>query len=493
MGRAWAELADYAEAGRWFQRALALDPELHVARCRLAMLLLECGDPEQAARICRDVLQQEPACVEAHVALARALLEQGEVDAAVASQKEAIRLRPEGAGLHAGLGDILSSGGDLDAAVAAHRQAIALNPRCVPARAGLATILRGKTNDDDLMQIEQLLQAPWMTDKQRAALHFALAQARDGRGDYARAAEHMLTANALMRQHYREREQDYNPAEYQQYIDRLIAAFTPAYFERVRGWGRDSERPVFIVGMPRSGTTLAEQILASHPRVHGAGERRFAFLGFNALPAAVGRDAPPAECLDGLTPAIVQRLADWHLQQLHGLDQGRSSRVVDKMPDNFSLLGWIVTLFPRARIIHCQRDVRDVALSCWITNFARIRWANDLEHLASRINEYRRIIAHYHRVLPVPIFPLDYEQMVADQEATTRRLLDFVGLDWDPACLHFHQTERLVRTASVAQVRQPIYQRSVARWKRYETMLRPLLDRLQLSQESGAGEPGGER
>jgi hypothetical protein len=172
-------------------------------------------------------------------------------------------------------------------------------------------------------------------------------------------------------------------------------------------------------------------------------------------------------------------LAGWHLDRLRELD-GVHERVVDKMPDNYQCLGWIATLHPRAKIIHCRRDVRDVAVSCWITNFARIRWANDLEHLAERINEYLRLMAHYRAVLPIPILEVSYEHLVADQEGVTRRLLDFVGLEWDEACLSFHRTERLVRTASVAQVRQPIYQRSVARWKHYEEALQPFLAKVQL-------------
>jgi len=232
--------------------------------------------------------------------------------------------------------------------------------------------------------------------------------------------------------------------------------------------------------MPRSGTTLTEQILASHPQVYGAGERRLATLGFSLLPRVLGVDAAPTDCLKQLDSTLVGQFADWHLEQLRGLDGGRYDRVVDKMPDNYALLGWLVTLFPKARIIHCQRDVRDVALSCWITNFTRIRWANDLEHLATRVNNYFQIMDHWQKVLPAPVLSIGYEEMVADQEGTTRRLLDFVGLDWNPACLNFHKTERLVRTASVAQVRQPIYKQSVARWKHYETALRPFLERLNI-------------
>jgi hypothetical protein len=145
------------------------------------------------------------------------------------------------------------------------------------------------------------------------------------------------------------------------------------------------------------------------------------------------------------------------------------------MPDNYSLLGWLAVLFPRARFIYCRRDLRDVALSCWTTNFAEIRWANDLDHLARRIQQHQRVMDHWRKVLPVPLLEVDYEAMVNDQEGQSRRLIDWLGLDWDERCLTFYQTERLVRTASVAQVREPIYRRSVARWQRYEEMLAPLL------------------
>ena len=138
--------------------------------------------------------------------------------------------------------------------------------------------------------------------------------------------------------------------------------------------------------------------------------------------------------------------------------------------------GWIATAFPKARIIHCRRDVREVAVSCWMTPFKEIRWAFDLRNIGLRILQYERIMEHWRKVLPVPMLEVDYEEMVADQEGQTRRLLDFVGLPWDDACLNFHRTERLVRTASVTQVRQPIYKRSLERWRHYEPVLGPLLE-----------------
>ena len=176
--------------------------------------------------------------------------------------------------------------------------------------------------------------------------------------------------------------------------------------------------------------------------------------------------------------------ARWHLNQLASIDGGKALRIVDKMPDNFSMLGWLALLFPRARFIHCRRDARDIALSCWITNFTEIRWANDLRQIAHRILQYRRMMDHWRKVLPVGVLEIDYESLVADQKGQSRRLIDWLGLEWDDRCLSFFKTERLVRTASVAQVRQPIYSQSIARWVHYEAMLAPLVQGLAAGEKS---------
>jgi hypothetical protein len=153
-----------------------------------------------------------------------------------------------------------------------------------------------------------------------------------------------------------------------------------------------------------------------------------------------------------------------------------AERVVDKMPDNYSLLGWILTLFPNAKIIHCRRDPRDVALSCWMTQFGAIRWASHKEHLVHRIAQYQRLMAHWREVIPGKFIELDYEHLVANQEAESRRLIDGLGMEWEPECLSFYDSDRLVRTASITQVRQPIYNRSVAKWERYAPYLSDLFD-----------------
>ncbi len=214
-----------------------------------------------------------------------------------------------------------------------------------------------------------------------------------------------------------------------------------------------------------------------HSQVFGAGELPRIRETFETLPAEMNRTGSTLECLSDLDRSAVDRLAGAYLAGLRALDQA-ADRVVDKMPDNYLMLGWIAALFPRAKVIHCRRDVRDVALSCWSTNFAQVRWANDPDHIAGRILDYRRIMEHWRRVLPGAFLEVDYEAMVADLEGTSRRLTAWCGLGWEPSCLEFHKTRRPVRTASAAQVRQPVYSSSVGRWKNYATLVGPLFEQL---------------
>ena len=164
-------------------------------------------------------------------------------------------------------------------------------------------------------------------------------------------------------------------------------------------------------------------------------------------------------------------LAEQHLADLAAIDGGRNERIVDKMPDNYLYLGFLAILFPQATFIHCRRDLRDIAVSCWMTDFGSIRWANHPDHIATRFQHYGRLMDHWREVLPVPVHHVDYEETVTDLESVARRLIEACGLEWEPACLDFYRTERRVRTASISQVRQPVYQRSVARWKNYEGAL----------------------
>jgi len=476
VGVAWGESGDIAEARNWLGRALQLDAELNEAKVRAAELEAEQDNHQLAVEMLDAVIAAEPTRVDALLAKARSRLALGDVDGAVVDHRAAIALNPKSAALHAALGRTLSTAGDIAGAVASEREALALNPRCAPAYAGLLMTLRQKASDEERQAATDLLDAPWMTDDLKSGLRFGLAAYHDGRGEWDLATSQMAQANLLRKGADARRHLQYEPAQYETFVDRMIATFNPALFEKLRGLGSESERPVFIVGMPRSGTTLTEQILASHPEVHGAGERPFARQGMSLLPHVLGQvDDDVFDCVTRADQSALAAVAQWHLARLDALDGGRAVRIIDKMPDNYALLGWLAVLFPRARFIYSRRDLRDVALSCWITNFAEIRWANDMAHIAHRIGQHIRLMDHWRRVLPVRFLEVDYESIVADQEGESRRLVDWLGLDWHDRCLQFFKTERLVRTASVTQVREPIYRRSLARWQHYEKLLEPVL------------------
>ncbi len=321
---------------------------------------------------------------------------------------------------------------------------------------------------------QRLLAETDLTDVQRFLLHYGLASVRDARGDYAAAAEHLVQANALQHADFIKRGQPYRSDTYESLAAQLIAACTPEFYEHVRGFGHQSELPVFVFGLPRSGTTLIEQVLASHSRVFGAGEIKLAgdtLAGFGAD----GSDA--VEAMRRMDRPSAARAAERHLEKLRVLAPA-AERIVDKMPDNYLHLGMLAALLPRAKFIHCRRDLRDVAVSCWMTPFEEVRWANDQRDIAARFRVYRQIMDHWRRVLPVPILNVDYEEIVADLEDVSRRLIEFCGLPWEPGCLEFHHSKRAVSTASAAQVRRPVYKTSVQRWRNYEPYLAPLFARL---------------
>ena len=266
----------------------------------------------------------------------------------------------------------------------------------------------------------------------------------------------------------------FQPAEHERFVDGLIRAFGPDFFSRSAGAGLDTKRMVFIVGLPRSGTTLLEQILASHSQVYGAGELLLCRRLFDGLPTTLESTASPVDCVCLLDPETIGRLAKTYLVRLRAVADERADRVIDKMPENYLYLRLLAAMFPDATVIHCRRDLRDVALSCWTADFRDIKWANDAGNIAANFSAYLRLMNHWRTVLQTSIHEVDYEELVADLEGVARRLLAVLGLDWDPACLEFYRTRRTVRTVSVTQVRKPLYKSSVARWKRYEHELADL-------------------
>ena len=477
LGQASQEQGQLGEAIAWYRRALAIEPGSPRFHTNLAGALQGQYDPAGAEAAYRAALANAPGYAEAHAGLGGLRHDQGRYDEAQACLGEALRLAPELAIAHSHLGALRVELDEPEAAESSLRAALGHDPRCAAAWAQLATLLRDRLGDDDRAALERLTADPDLPDGKRTGLLFGLAQVLDARGEFGRAAGLLDRANALQEAEWCARGLGYDPEAHTRFVSGLIAASTPALFARLRGGGSPTRRPIFIFGLPRSGTTLVEQVLASHSRVHGAGELPLARESFLGLPGADGDVGRATEALGRLAGDAVGPLARRHLDRLDAIDD-RAARLTDKMPDNYLYLGLLAVLFPSARFIHCRRDLRDVAVSCWMTQFREIRWANHHEHILARFRDYRRLMAHWLEVLPVPVLDVDYEETVADLDGTARRLVAWCDLEWEPGCLAFHANRRPVRTASVNQVRRPIYTRSVARWRHYATALGPLFTAL---------------
>jgi tetratricopeptide (TPR) repeat protein len=461
------------EALPWLQRATELDERNADFWQFRGDTLWDLSERAAALPCWQRVLALDPRRAGAHLGLAYWMAEEGRLDEAQQHYRTALQLQPNLAAAQLGMGDVYEALGELAQAEAAYRAALRLQPTYALPHARLAKMLVGRLPDADRAALEQRLADPELLPELRATLLFALGLVLDARGDWAGAAAAATRANAILQEVARER-RNYDSAQHEQFVDGVLRVFDRDFFERVSGLGLPARRPVFVIGLPRSGTTLIEQILASHPSVHGAGELRFSLDVFCQVPVILGRSGQALDAVPHLDGPAIRRLAEDYLKRLQAVDGGRAERLVDKMPDNYMYLGFLAVLFPQATFIHCRRDLRDVAVSCWLTDFSTIPWANTIDGIAVRFRQYRRLMEHWNAVRPTTIHEVSYEETVADLEGTARRLIAACGLDWNPACLEFHRTRRPVRTASLVQVRQPIYTRSIGRWKNYATHLADL-------------------
>ena len=461
------------EAVAHYRHALALMPNFVIALNNLGTTLDRQGKPEEAAAQFRRAIQLEPHNAGAHYNLGNILRGKSDYAAAIAHYKQALALRPDYADAWNNMGASFAEQGDIDAARGAYQKAVETDPTRAAYHRNLTSSKRFDSPDDpQLLVMEKLaLETASVPESERIDLQFALGKAYADLKQHDRSFLHLLAGNSVKRAQIA-----YSESEALAYMRRIREVFDAELLRAKAGSGDPTATPVFIVGMPRSGTTLIEQIIASHPNAVGAGE----LFDLDNIVQSLAR-AKDRVCF----PEIVKTMSGSELRQVGAryVDAIRAvapaaERVADKMPWNFHFPGLIHLAMPNARIIHARRDPVDTCLSCFSILFEgdSNRYTYDLSELARFYRAYETLMAHWRAVLPAGLMiEVQYEDVVAELEDQARRIIAHCGLAWNDACLAFHKTRRPVRTSSVAQVRQPIYRSSIGRWRPYREHLRPLL------------------
>jgi tetratricopeptide (TPR) repeat protein len=518
LDRALALKADYAEAHNnrgstllelkrpeealaSFERALAVRPDYAEAHNNRGNALLALKRPEEALASFTRSLALKPQYVDAlnnrgialrdldrhHEALAsfdaalalkrddpEALNNRGSMllhlnrhDEALASYEGALALQPNHADALSNRGHVLVHQGKLEEGAASFRKALSVNPELAGAHASLALAVKHAEHDEEIRAMERLVAREGLSSTERMHLCFALGKAYEELREYSRAFEHILEGNRILRASY-----DYSIAEDERHFENIKKIFSADFFSARRGSGCADGSAVFIVGMPRSGTTLVEQILASHRDVFGAGE--LPDLASLVESYCTQRGGVFPEAVSGFERSAYEGLGVDYVQRIRQRSTA-AKRITDKRPHNFLMVGLIKAILPNAKVIHCMREPMD---SCWsmfkLLATANFKFAHDMDDLGRYYSRYLDLMAHWRVVLPGFVHEVKYEEMVSDQEHQTRKLLEYCDLPWDAACLAFHRTKRTVATPSATQVRQPIYQGSVQLWKNYEQQLKPL-------------------
>ncbi len=470
LGRAHWFRRDYPEMGRSFEAAYDAGADRSEVLVEMARAWMHLDQPTQAERCLRRARELAPDSVPVLRALGGMLFVEGRFDEARQLLERALELDPEDAGCHASLGEILNVLGDEPQAAAALERALTLRPGYPGALAALAVIRRPRSDDPLCRQMEHALEGKDLSREERERLLFALGSACDRSAQYERAFELFGQGNRLHREVV-----EYDAGAFEENVRRMMGEFDPALCERLRVESDEEPVPIFIVGMPRSGSTLVEQILSCHPQVGAAGEVTALEQAGGGLarriwqdPGLMGRLSP--EEVAGATADYRRRVAE---------TAGGRPLVTDKMLSNHRFLGLAAAMFPRARVIHCLRDPRDACLSSWFHLFYRAAYTFDLEELGRTWVASHRLLQFWREVLPIPVIPVRYEELVREPEARIRALLEALELPWEKRCLEFHGSERIVHTASTGQVRRPIYTSSVGRWRNYEKHLGPLLAALE--------------
>lgn len=540
LGCVYGALSNPTDAITYLHKAVKLQPALAEAHSNLGIALKAAGRLEEAVKSYRHAIRLKPDNASFHSNLGNVLVEQGKLDEAITSLQRAVSLRPDFADAHYNLGNILKNRGLLEQATHAYQKVLELRPGFEQAQNSLGNVLTGLGRLQDAMDhydailakqpasldalcgkvlvldkcgefaaafelvlphleaksphvvlavtfaemahhynkqeeaigwlVHLLAKKEWNPQEQ-IRLHFAQGKLYDMTGCYDAAFEQFQAGHSLYAV-------DFDIEQYTALIDTFITTFNTDSLCSFPRATQDPALPVFIIGMPRSGTSLVEQILASHPLVGGGGEREDINDLAASIPDKTGTEGHYPAGIDAFTQEQVDTFTTEYLERLCTVAP-TALRITDKMPHNFMYLGLIQRLFPQARIIHCIRDPLDTCLSCYFQNFSGNHpYAHDLSMLGRYYCEYSRLMRHWETVLEIPMMNVQYEKLVSNQKSVSRAIVEFCGLEWDDACLQFHKNQRAITTSSYDQVRQPMYTKSIGRWKNYEEHLAPLITAL---------------
>ncbi len=466
----------YDEAIACYQRAIAASPRHSAAHLGLGNVLMELDRPAEAAESFRQAIAAEPASASAHDHLASALREMEEIESALEAYARANELDPGFAPAHFNRGNLLLELGRAGEALEAFERTLAADPRMTAAYLSRLRSLAGTPDENEATRIEAaLLAAHDRPPAERSPLHFALGTVREAQGRFEEAFASFMQANSLRRPSI-----DYDEAAFAGRLARIKNVFDEPMLTRNAGAGSESGLPVFIVGMARSGSSLVEQILASHPAVHGEGERPHLDKLLTTIRLADGSPGMFPECLKEFTPAGFRVLGDAYAGLL-GQRDAKAARITDKYLGNYVHAGLIHLALPGAKILHVIRDPLDTCLSAYALAFSRNAQAHSYElgELGRHYRLYADLMAHWRRLLPPEaILDIRYEDLVGDLEGGVRGILGYCGLPWDERCLAFHNLDRAVRTSSVSQVRQTVYRTSIWRSRQYRAHLGALIEAL---------------
>lgn len=475
IGNILNKLEKFAEAIKYFKKALELNPNKAELYNNIGVSYKGLELYEKAIKNYKKALEIKPDFHEAYNNIGSALLEIGMLEEAVVYFRKAIELKPDYVKAYENCGLALKEQGKFEDAIILFQKIIELNPGNIKALSRIVDIRKYETVDhEDIRKLQEALNRSNLDEEEAITLHFSLGKVYDDCGLYEKAFNHYRIGN---RTKYKKSE--FDTSSFAENTKKIIHNFNNGFFKRKRIFGSQSELPVFVVGMPRSGTTLVEQIIANHPLASAQGElEKISHIAMNLVNNQKQKISYP-EGVNNLDIETIKNVAKEYLNRLKRYIGSDIVRITDKMPYNFLHLGFIYLLFPKAHIIHCKRNPLDTCLSNYFQNFTYGNHHSfELNDLGFYYQQYELLMDHWRKVLPMRMLEIQYEDLVTNPENKSKEIISFLGLEWDDQCLSFYKAPRRVKTASIWQVRQPIHSKSVGRWEKYGKFLEELKENL---------------